>query len=158
MQSLGISLTKYSYLWTLNGILIVILQPFLSFLEEHYHIDQFYKVLLGFILFILAFISLIFAKDYWHFVFSMVWVTIGEVITFPTVSSLAAQLSSIAERGKYQGSVSIAASLGHAFGPLLGGIIIEKASYEWLFSMMSILVIFATIICVLIKFMLFNSK
>lgn len=158
MQGLGISLTKYSYLWTLNGILIVILQPILNFFENHYHIDQFYKVLLGFILFILAFISLIFAKDYLHFIFSMIWVTLGEVITFPTISALAAQLSSTAEKGKYQGSVSIAASLGHAFGPLLGGIIIEQTSYECLFSVMAILVIATTVICTAIKFMLFNSK
>ena len=158
MQNLGISLTKYSSLWTLNGVLIVLVQPLLNYLEEKYHFNQFYKAIAGFGLFIIAFSSLLFAKDYLHFAISMVWITLGEVIAFPTISALADQLSSAAQKGKYQGLVSISASLAHAAGPLAGGIIIENLSYRVLFLAMSGIVIIATIICLAVKFMLYSEQ
>ncbi len=158
MQGLAISLQKYSYLWTINGALIVILQPILNYFEEHYHINQFYKAFSGFILFGIAFISLIFAKDYLHFIISMTLVTLGEVIVFPTIPALADRLSAPAEKGKYQSFVSVSGSLGHAIGPLLGGVIIDLLSYQFLFIVMTSLVIITTLICLAIKFMLFTEQ
>ncbi|KRL96919.1 MDR family MFS transporter [Liquorilactobacillus satsumensis] len=150
MQSLGIGLNKYSYLWTINGIIIVIGQPLINYLELHFEINGYHKVYGGFLLFILGFGSLIFAKDYPHFILSMVIVTLGEVIAFPTIPALVASLSSEAEKGKYQGFVSISASLGHAIGPLLGGVVIEFASYEVLFEGLTFLIVIAGVLSMII--------
>ncbi|KRM97370.1 MFS transporter [Liquorilactobacillus aquaticus DSM 21051] len=150
MQSLGIAVRNYSLLWTLNGLLIVLGQPLVNYVDEHFNVNEYTKIYVGFLLFGLAFASLIFAKDYAHFILSMVVVTIGEVITFPTISSLVNKLSSVAEKGRFQGFVSMAASLGHAVGPLLGGVIIEMGSYEMLFSCMVILVVFSGSACVVL--------
>ncbi|KRL05617.1 MFS transporter [Liquorilactobacillus oeni] len=140
MQSLGIGLDKYSYLWTVNGIIIVLGQPLINYVEVHFEVNRYYKVYSGFLLFIIGFASLVFAKDYQHFIFSMVIVTLGEVIAFPTLPAIIAELSSESEKGRYQGYVSIAASIGHAIGPLFGGIIIETASYEVLFEATAVLI------------------
>ncbi|KRL00467.1 MDR family MFS transporter [Liquorilactobacillus capillatus] len=141
MQTLGIAISKYSLLWTLNGLLIVLGQPVINFIDEHFKVNEYVKIYVGFLLFATAFMSLIFAKDYPHFILSMIIVTVGEVITFPTISSLVNRLSSPDEKGRFQGFVSIAASLGHAVGPLFGGLIIEFGSYEVLFVCMVILVV-----------------
>ncbi|WP_311407869.1 MDR family MFS transporter [Liquorilactobacillus uvarum] len=150
MQSLGIAVKKYSLLWTLNGLLIVLGQPMINYIDEHFNVNEYAKIYVGFLLFALAFASLIIAKDYTHFVLSMVVVTIGEVITFPTISSLVNKLSSASEKGRFQGFVSMAASLGHAIGPLLGGLIIEISSYEVLFFWMVVLVVLSGGACVML--------
>ncbi|EJE99726.1 MDR family MFS transporter [Liquorilactobacillus mali] len=156
MQSLGIGLNKYSYLWTVNGVIVVIGQPIISFLDKKYRINDFKKVYLGYVMFVAAFASLIFAKDYLHFMISMIIVTFGEVIAFPVIPAIVAKLSSNSERGKYQGFVSIAASIGHAVGPLLGGVIVEMFSYELLFETIVFLVLVFTIISLIITY--FNLK
>lgn len=150
MQTLGIAIGKYSLLWTMNGLLIVLGQPLINFVDEHFKVNEYTKIYVGFFLFTIAFTSLIFAKDYMHFILSMIVVTLGEVITFPTISSLVNNLSGTGEKGRYQGLVSIAASLGHAVGPLLGGLIIEIGSYEILFFIMVVLVVFSGGVSVLL--------
>ncbi|KRN29965.1 MFS transporter [Liquorilactobacillus mali] len=156
MQTLGIGLNKYSYLWTVNGIIVVVGQPIISFLDKRYGINDFKKVYLGYVMFVIAFASLIFAKDYLHFMISMIIVTFGEVIAFPVIPAIVANLSSDSERGKYQGFVSIAASTGHAVGPLLGGVIVEMFSYGLLFETIVLLVLVFTIISLIITY--FNLK
>ena len=156
MQSLGIGLNKYSYLWTINGVIVVIGQPIISFLDKRYGINDYKKVYVGYVMFVIAFASLIFAKDYMHFMMSMIIVTFGEVIAFPVIPAIVANLSSNSERGKYQGFVSIAASTGHAVGPLLGGVVVEMFSYEVLFEVIVLLVLLFTIISLIITY--FNLK
>ncbi|WP_057829850.1 MDR family MFS transporter [Liquorilactobacillus cacaonum] len=144
MQSLGIGLNKYSYLWTINGIIVVIGQPIIAFFDRRKPVNYFKKVYIGYGIFIIAFTSLVFARDYTHFIVSMVLVTFGEVIAFPIIPAIVDDLSSDSERGKYQGFVSISASLGHAMGPLLGGLIIGGFSYDVLFEIMVLLVMIFT--------------
>jgi len=138
MEKLGISLSKYSLLWTINGVIIVCLQPIISWFDERYNVDSFKKVYVGVALFVVAYGSLIVAHAYWMFILSMVIVTVGEVCLFPTIPTVVDKLSSISEKGKYQGQIGMAASLGHAIGPLLGGLVIERFSYGILFTLMAI--------------------
>ena len=150
MEKLGISLSKYSLLWTINGVIIVCLQPIISWFDERYNVDSFKKVYVGVALFVVAYGSLIVAHAYWMFILSMVIVTVGEVCLFPTIPTVVDKLSSISEKGKYQGQIGIAASLGHAIGPLLGGLVIERFSYGILFTLMAIGVLlseFRIVIC-----------
>lgn len=141
METLGIVLKKYSFLWTMNGFIIVCGQPIINWIDEYYNVKVLYKLYAGALLFIIAFGSLIFAKDYMGFIISMIIVTVAEMYTFPTISAVVDELSSLEEKGKYQGYVGIAASIGRAIGPLFGGIIIDIFSYDILFVMMSLLVV-----------------
>ena len=100
--------------------------------------------------------SLMCAKDYAHLMISMIIVTCGEVMACPIIPAIVANWSSDSERGKYQGFVSIAASTGHAVGPLLGGVIVEMFSYELLFESIVLLVLIFTIISLIITY--FNLK
>ena len=100
--------------------------------------DIFKKVYLGIGLFVVAYSSLIVAHAYWMFIMSMVIVTVGEVCLFPAIPTVVDKLSSASEKGKYQGQIGIAASLGHAIGPLFGGVVIEHYSYGILFTLMAL--------------------
>ena len=137
MESLGISVKSYGFLWTINGIVIVCGQPVLNkLLDDILKIKLIYKLYLGSALFVLGFFTLLFATDYPHFILTMVIVTLGEILTFPTIPAVVDNLSTLSEKGKYQGAVSVFAALGRAIGPLAGGLIVDNSSYNMLFTVM----------------------
>ena len=84
MGQLGIPVKNYSLLWTINGIIIVLIQPLINRFDEFFQTKLTHKIYLGIVLFVFGFSSLIFAKSYPYFVLSMAIVTLGEVLTFPT--------------------------------------------------------------------------
>lgn len=141
MGQLGIALHKYSFLWTINGIIIVTAQPIISWCDDRFNVKIWYKLYFGGIMFAIAFASLIIAKDYPHFILSMVLVTLAEVYTFPTIPAIVDELSSLGQKGRYQGFVRIASSMGSAIGPLFGGLLIDGFSYTVLFIVISSLIL-----------------
>ena len=141
MGQLGIPVKNYSLLWTINGIIIVLIQPLINRFDESFQTKLTHKIYLGIVLFVFGFSSLIFAKSYPYFVLSMAIVTLGEVLTFPTFPAFVSSLSSFSEKGKYQGLVTAFPALGRAVGPVLGGIIIDNFSYAALFTFTSAFVI-----------------
>ena len=146
MESLGISVKNYGFLWTINGLVIVFGQPLLNkLLDDWLEVKLVNKIYLGASLFTLGFVTLLYAQTYVHFVVTMIIITLGEILTFPTIPALVDTLSTLGEKGKYQGAVSIFAALGRAIGPLVGGILIDGFSYQILFLAMIGLMALATV-------------
>lgn len=151
MESLGISVKSYGFLWTINGFVIVCGQPILNkLLDDILKIKLIYKLYLGSALFVLGFFTLLFATDYPHFILTMVIVTLGEILTFPTIPAVVDNLSTLSEKGKYQGAVSIFAALGRAIGPLAGGLIVDNSSYNMLFTVMIALMGITTLFVIVV--------
>lgn len=151
MESLGISVKSYGFLWTINGIVIVCGQPVLNkLLDDILKIKLIYKLYLGSALFVLGFFTLLFATDYPHFILTMVIVTLGEILTFPTIPAVVDNLSTLSEKGKYQGAVSVFAALGRAIGPLAGGLIVDNSSYDMLFTVMIALMGITTLFVIVV--------
>ena len=80
-------------------------------------------------MFSISFITLVFAKDFAHFALSMVILTLGESTAFPAIPAYVNDLSPKSSKGKYQGSIMVASGVGRAFGPLFGGLVIDRAGY-----------------------------
>lgn len=159
MGTLGISVKDYGFLWTINGIVIICGQPILNkFMDDIFHLKLITKIYLGATLFTLGFITLLYATDYFHFVVTMVIITLGEILTFPTIPALVDNLSTLSEKGKYQGAISVFAALGRAVGPLAGGVIIDKGSYALLFITISALMVVATLFLVMISQLKLREK
>lgn len=151
MESLGISVKSYGFLWTINGIVIVCGQPLLNkLLDDILKIKLIYKLYLGAAIFVLGFFTLLFATDYPHFILTMVIVTLGEILTFPTIPAVVDNLSTLSEKGKYQGAVSVFAALGRAIGPLAGGLIVDNSSYNMLFTVMIAMMGLATLFVIVV--------
>ncbi len=151
MESLGISVKSYGFLWTINGFVIVCGQPILNkLLDDILKIKLIYKLYLGSALFVLGFFTLLFATDYPHFILTMVIVTLGEILTFPTIPAVVDNLSTLSEKGKYQGAVSVFAALGRAIGPLAGGLIVDNSSYDMLFTVMIALMGLTTLFVIVV--------
>ncbi|QNQ81204.1 MDR family MFS transporter [Lactobacillus sp. PV034] len=133
MLSLHMSVKEYSLLWTLNAILIVFVQPLLTYFDSWLSTHLHGRLYLGFSLFGIAFLLLIGAQHYLIFALSMALLTIGEIFAFPAVSTFVNDRAPANEKGKFQGIVQAVTSAGRAFGPLIGALIIDYSSFQLLF-------------------------
>jgi len=132
MTGMGIPMREYSLLWTINAGLIVVFQALLNWLANFFS-NLYLQVYAGIFFVALSFVTLIFAKDYLHFVIAMVILTMGEATAFPAIPAIVNGLTPHAVKGKYQGMANAWANVGKAFGPLFGGLVIDHGSYTLLF-------------------------
>ncbi|EGQ2919061.1 MFS transporter [Staphylococcus pseudintermedius] len=141
-QSIGISMSQYSLLWTVNGVLILVGQPLILPII-HLIKGQLKKQLyFGLVVFILSFFMTSFATSFSIFVVGMVIMTFAEMFVWPAVPTIANNLAPKGREGVYQGIVNSASTVGKAFGPLVGGILVDVFNMQIMFlSMIGLLVI-----------------
>lgn len=141
-QSIGISMSQYSLLWTVNGVLILVGQPLILPII-HLIKGQLKKQLyFGLVVFILSFFVTSFATSFSIFVVGMVIMTFAEMFVWPAVPTIANSLAPKGREGVYQGIVNSASTVGKAFGPLVGGILVDVFNMQIMFlSMIGLLVI-----------------
>lgn len=82
IQQLGISLKEYSLLWTINGLLIIILQPIISPIVQKYEKQIKAQLVFGMSVMMVSFIVIIFANNFKMFAVAMMILTIGEIFVW----------------------------------------------------------------------------
>jgi MFS family permease len=131
MKTLGYSLSSYSLLWTLNGLMIFIGQPLISrIVKSVTRLST--HMLIGVVSFAIAYTLLIFLNQYVAFVLAMLIMTVGEMFMWPAVPAAIAQISPPERFGTLQGFVSGGATLGRMLGPVCGGYIYDSAGVHTL--------------------------
>lgn len=136
MIDCGLPLSFYSMLWTLNGVLIVILQPLTSRIIGGWAYTYERQFLLACSLFGGAFCLLLGSVHYLVYLLTMLVFTVGEMLILPTVPTVAAQLAPKGREGTYQGVIAGIASGGRMVGPLLGGMVFDHSggTMVWVMS------------------------
>jgi MFS family permease len=125
MKQKGFSLPQYSFLWTLNGVFIVTLQPITNWVIRNWASSfqgQFY---LACLLITIAFVILFGQLPYWSYIVAMLILTLGEMLILPAVPAVVAHLAPEGRQGTFQGIVGGFGSGGRAVGPLMGGMIFD---------------------------------
>lgn len=118
MRRAGASTAEYGYALALNGLLIVLLQPFMGGLVGAYRRS---RVLAAASLLVGAgFAATAFAQGFYAFAATVAVWTLGEVMMAPLNSSVVADLAPEALRGRYQGAFGLTWSSGFLVAPLLG--------------------------------------
>lgn len=131
---LQMPLWQYSILWTINGVLIAVIQLSMNALNiSASKRAMFIQIFAGLLFFGIAFLILPFATNFSTFVIAMVITTFGEATAFPMLPALVNELTPLSLKGRYQGLMAAAPNLGRAVGPLLGGIVIDYSGYHELF-------------------------
>lgn len=115
-----------------NTLTIIIFQfPMLKWLE---HIPLFVRTRIGMALMALAQIGFLLTPADWPIGWGIACfiLSLGEVIAFPTLNVQIDRMAPPHLRGSYFGAAALY-SLGFAIAPLVGGIVIESLSSNWLF-------------------------
>ena len=147
----GISKIHLGYLFSLNGLLVVVLMFPCVKLMERFRMSRVMAV--GSLLYAVGYFSAAFAG---HFeaaygaglaalAASMVVVTFGEILTSPASLALVANMAPPDRYGRYMGTFELFSSVGHFLGPFLGGIVMDasggNAFFVW--GLVGVLGIFA---------------
>lgn len=136
LTALGFSLAAYSSLWTINGAMIVLGQPLTAWFIAKFARRLKSQIIYGVLIYALALFIVSQATSYYSFVIAMMITTFGEMLAWPGVPALAAEMAEKGREGRYQGIISSAATAGRMIGPLFGGLLFERFAASWVFLLM----------------------
>lgn len=142
-QEIGITLTQYSLLWTLNGTLIVLGQPLIRPIIKRIENNIKQQLVIGIVIMMISYLVVAFAEQFSMFVVAMAILTIGEMFVWPAVPTLASQLAPKGREGFYQGIVNSVATGGRMIGPLMGGLMVDFYGMQALFILVTVLLVAA---------------
>ena len=142
-QEIGVSLRQYSLLWTINGALIVLGQPFVNKIVYTFMKKVKQQMIVGMIIFMGSFVVAAFASDFSGFLTAMIILTIGEMLVWPAVPTIASELAPNGKEGFYQGIVNSTATAGRMIGPLLGGLLVDHYGMQMMFIVLMALFVIA---------------
>ncbi|MFJ8602430.1 MFS transporter [Streptomyces shenzhenensis] len=124
MAAQGLSNAQYSYLLTLNGLLLCALQiPSLRILTAKPH---------GVLMVAFTLVTTVgmvvqsTADTEWIYVVSVTLWTLGELGLHPTTQPTAADLADSELRGRYQGAYALAFSGASMIAPIAGGAVLDR--------------------------------
>lgn len=139
-QDLGMSISKYSLLWSINGFLIVLGQPIIKLVTKKVPEPK-HHIFIGITIFLISFLYLPFASSFKGFAAAMIILTLGEMFVWPAVPTIADELAPKGRVGFYQGIINSVATAGRMVGPILGGFVVDLYNIHVLFYGLIILFI-----------------
>ncbi|AWE08398.1 MFS transporter [Lysinibacillus sp. 2017] len=148
-QGLGMSLSQYSLLWTINGFMIVAIQPIIKPLVTHWEKKIKHQLIFGLLLMSISYMVVYFAGSFKMFAAAMVVLTFGEVFFTPVIPMIANKLAPPGQQGFYQGLVNSASTIGRMIGPLFGGAMVDIYGMQVLMFILFVLILLAIIPCLL---------
>jgi len=143
-QTLGIPISSYGLLWTVNGVLIVLGQPLVNMIIKRMPSTKL-QMVIGIIIFIGSFSILSFAHSFVGLVLAMAVLTFGEMFVWPAVPTIANDLAPQGRVGFYQGFVNSAGTGGRMIGPLFGGMMVDLFNMSVLIDVIFVLFIGAMV-------------
>ncbi len=121
--TLHLSPTVYGLLFTVNTLLIVLLEVPLNGAMADWRLGR--SLALGALLCGLGFGSLAFVSSTWGVLATVVIWTFGEMILFPTAAAYASHSAPVERQGAYMGAYSMSSAAAFALGPWAGARILE---------------------------------
>lgn len=130
-SDLGLTVRSTGMLFTINGLLIALLQFPAARLISRMRLST--ALVGGSLLYAVGFALVGKAWGFWSAAACVVVVTAGELFVAPSVISLPANLAPADRRGRYLGVYGFFEMLGRCLGPLLGGVMLDAfAGRAWI--------------------------
>ena len=124
VEMVGISEGKLGLLFTLNGLLIALMQvPVTRLLARAKFTSQ---LAWGSILYFVGYGMLGFIHQFEYFIIAIFVVTLGEAVMSPPGMTLTSRLAPAGRMGRYMGIRGFAETAGWSLGPLYGGFILDN--------------------------------
>ena len=126
----GINSRYYGVMLSITGLEVVLFQFWISRAIRKFH--PFLMMTLGALFFMIGFGMFGFVEDYPLFVTAVVIITIGEMIFFPTSSTLTANFAPADMRGRYMAVAHLVWAIPATIGPGAAGLILDSQNPLWL--------------------------
>jgi MFS family permease len=123
-EFIGIKDVELGFLYTLNGIVVVLLQLPAALLGERLGARR--ALTLGAVLFAVGYFSVGIAPGFYFLLGSMVVITLGEVIFSPSATTSVANMAPVGKTGRYMGFFGLSESFGWSAGPFVGGLLLDS--------------------------------
>lgn len=143
--------SQIGMLMALNGLIIAIIEMPLIFKLENKFSARFF-VILGGVLIGLAYLCLLIPSNYLvvALMFTL-FITVGEVFSFPFSNTYALVFSKDHNRGKYMGLYTMTFSVAHIIAPITGLYIADLYGFDMLYTG-------SAIVCILASLMIIRTK
>jgi len=125
----GISKAQLGTLYTLNGLMVVVLQLPITRLLRRFPLT--FQIAAGSLLYTIGYGSIGTFVGYHYFFIAMIIVTVGEVTMSPPTLTLTSRLAPEGRMGRYMGIHGFMVASGWSFGPLWGGVILDHFPHNW---------------------------
>lgn len=139
----GLPELHYGWLISINAILVVILQFWVTRRLEKY--KPMLMMAAGSLLYALGFAMYGFVAGFGMFVAAMVIITIGEMVVSPFQQSLVASFAPEDMRGRYMAVSGLSWSISFTVGPYLAGLLLDSANPSLLWTFAGIVGMLATL-------------
>lgn len=126
----------YSVLLSINAVLVVFMQMPISHFAERYRPMQI--LIAGSFILSFGLICFSFVNGWITAIIAITFITVGEILIFPSNSILIDQLAEDHLRGTYFGAGQFR-KIGHFFGPVLGGYFLSHYNGQMMFWIISLI-------------------
>lgn len=123
VNRIGITKGQLGILFSINGFMVVLFQYFITHLIPDK--KELSALWIGSLIYGIGYLSLGFANGFSALIFSMILITIAEMVITPSSQSYASKIARPENRGRYLAFYNLAQTFGWAFGPMLGGILLD---------------------------------
>jgi MFS family permease len=123
--------SQYGFIPMTNALMVVFFQVFVTRWTKRY--PALWMLALGTFFYAIGTGSVAWGHSFWAFWLSMVILTIGELISTPTATTLVANLAPADMRGRYMSIYGLTWNVAAGIGPLYGGILSDNFGpvYAW---------------------------
>ena len=123
-ENFGVLESQYGFIMTTNAVMAATLQyPATQMTKRH---PPSLMLALGAVFYAAGLGSVALGSRFFHFILSMVILTIGELILMPTAMTMVAAISPIDMRGRYMSLYSLTMGAAKGIGPMVGGILNDQ--------------------------------
>ncbi len=126
-QTIGISEAQLGWLFTINGIVVVLFQWPAARLAGKVGIR--WGLVLGCLGYALGYFTVGLVPGFGFLIGSMVIITLGEVTFSPTSMAAVANMAPAVRVGRYMGFFGLTEALGWSLGPFIGGMLYDRLAH-----------------------------
>ena len=123
-QSIGITAKQLGWLFTVNGIAVVLFQWPAARLAARVGIR--WGLVLGCLGYAVGYFTVGLAPSFVFLIGSMIVITLGEVTFSPVSMAAVANMAPAARMGRYMGFFGLTEALGWSLGPFIGGVLYDR--------------------------------
>ena len=136
-----ISESEIGLLFSMNGFMIVAIQYPLARFLERFRLTT--SLIVGTLFYAVGYGAVGLCVGFWPLVGCMILITMGEIVYSPSSMNIVSRMAKPETRGRYMSLADMMASAGFAFGPAVGGFLMDKyaGSIETMWMMLGGLLI-----------------